>query len=374
MENCKMVELKLEDIETKHSKVVFESLLFYSAFWGGHPDPKREEWTLRELYGEAEEKHFITSKNLRSLYPTTMNRITILEDNYVNIERIPLKENVPRESQKVRIEREKIIQEFIEEIKLKSIVHQKIFQNVINTAIPLIQIQTDYYHQKQHFSHSQLEPVMRVLSFIFQYSPKVIKYFPILLSFNDAILSENSLMEARNPGNKWRYAKEEAIKTGIYQKVTSFFLWQIPAYAGFVSSFMGFEPEKAKEIDLYELFKKDRLNEFFKDIRQTLNQTDKDFCIPIVEENLEQLLLFIRLSKKVINVKIPKLFELKKKNEVEVNRRIRACSQGIFLSSLVSLISVEEVDYKKDLIIKYEVPTKKGIIKKEHKVSLRLYM
>lgn len=366
-----MVELKIKDIENKQSKILFESFLLYLAFWSGHSDLKKEEWTLRELYGEAGEKYFITSAKKGSLTSNTKNRIDLLDENGVPVDVGEIKDGSPRKSLLVKLDRDKVIQEFIQEIELKSPDKQRLFQNVISRAIPLIQTQIDYYHQGQAFSHPQLERIMRMLSFAFQNSPKAIKYFPILLSFNDEILSGNSLMGSRNPGNKWCDAKEEVKKTGIYLKVVQFFVNQMPSYRAVISSFWGFDPSKG---DIPDLLEKNRLNEFFNAVRQRLNEPEFNFYVQLLQESSEDLLVFTRLSKGVINVKIPNLFDWKKKDEVETDRRIGVCSQGIFLSSLASLFSVEEIDYTQDLTIKFGVPTKSGIVEKEGTVHLRQYI
>ncbi|MFX0172043.1 MAG: hypothetical protein ACFE9L_08990 [Candidatus Hodarchaeota archaeon] len=324
----------------KRLKVIFESLLIYLACWC-------KTWKLSDLYGEEEENHFITGKNK---FKTTRDRIRKLKKRYkvpIKVERID--QRAVKKGSLVKLDREQVIKDFIEEIKLESSFEQKMFRNVVSKAIHLIEDQLDNYYQNQTFLNESMVPVIQLISFTFRNSQKGIKFIPILISFHRAILYESLSDEHKENKKRWISVLNKATEEGISLRLGKHFFEEIPGsreipgllWLGKDTSFKIWSKEKAFS---YTINKKSDIFSFL-------------YHSPI----------------KAIKGKKSYLYDLYETNEIEFKRRTKILLE-LFDHSLSVLFSDNAVlDTEKNLIINIEIPTEKKIIKKEKIIPLHLF-
>ncbi|MHA2366882.1 MAG: hypothetical protein ACXAC7_23220 [Candidatus Hodarchaeales archaeon] len=332
-------------------KPLFDSLLIYLACWcKKQGEQKLEEWKLSDFYGQIDPvskrfKGIVTGKSRSSMSTITTRRVNRLIKAKVPIKLEEVDPKQKRESQRVIINRQEVIQEFLLDIAFSQDEQEK-FQAVIDKAIPLVRIQVDYYIQSQSFANENLRKVIEFYVKIFvEFGDcyDYIKFFPIWLSFQQAITSENGLQQ----GVKWSNMINacSVIQFRIPQKVNFFLLSKIPNFEEIIPfSLLSLTDLPQSHLQPLE---RELLN-----ISRRVELTKQDFGSPFFDPNSKDLFHFARISEESIRQVYPD----KNQNILEWTKRARIAGE-IFSRFLRDLFRYNQLDYEKKIMMLSIVPT-----------------
>ncbi|MFW9998247.1 MAG: hypothetical protein ACFFD4_39770, partial [Candidatus Odinarchaeota archaeon] len=220
--------------QKKAHKILYESLLIYLACWC-------DDWLLSDLYDSKDGKFFITG--YKNLYRVTLDRIELLIDKKIPLTVERVDPDIPKQGSLVSLDRTQVINDFMEEIGFSSATYRDKLTGIIMLAVPLIRIQADFYYQSQKFANNQLKKVIEVYIAAFENCPNCIKYFPVFLSFQALIMSDDAIDDQQQIGQRWLNAIEESstVKFKFPHRVLGYFISKLPGF-GEVLGTQGFDP------------------------------------------------------------------------------------------------------------------------------------